>query len=232
MDEISNQTLDTLSCMLVGGGNFSLGTFLYRVRKLEKEFQNKPEVFQDIWHSKPKWVTKMGRANLVGEPMQYCFTDQVTPLYECGIVGEDCYAIVQYKVKQGKELVGYCVGSEQAVEGLNETGLINQKIITDFVVSEFTKPVGEGTEYLYKVSNVICQNFLDIPFCDAYVYPSVANYKRGWNVAIKSQSALEKIEFDCMLLCVFKGFAENKDCLFELKHKANGIVDGRLQYVF
>ena len=61
---------------------------------------------------------------------------------------------------------------------------------------------------------------------------SVANYKKGWNVAIKPQSASEKIQFDCMLLCEFKGYAENKDCFFELKHKANAIVDGRLKYVF
>ena len=232
MVEISNKSLETLSCMLVSGGNFASGTFLYRVRKLEKEFQNKPEIFQDIWHPKAEWVTKMGRANLVGEPMLYCSTDQVTPLHECGIVEGDCYAIIQYKVKQGTELVSYCVGNDQAVEGLNETGLINHKIITDFIVSEFTKPVGVGTEYLYKVSNVICSNFLDMPYCDAYVYPSVANYKRGWNVAIKPQSALKKIEFDCMLLCEFKGFAENRDYYFELKHKANAIVDGKLQYAF
>lgn len=232
MAEISNRSLETLNCMLVSSCNFASETFLFRIRKLENEFRNRPEFFQDIWHPKAEWVTKMGRANLEGEPILYCSTDQVTPLYECGIVPGDCYAIIQYKVKPGKELIGYCVGSDGEVDGLNQTGLINHKIITDFIVSEFTKPVGIGTEYLYKVSNVICRNFLDMPFCDAYVYPSVANYKRGWNVAIKPQSALEKIEFDCVLLCEFKEYAENKDCLFEIKHKANAIVDGRLKYVF
>ena len=45
-------------------------------------------------------------------------------------------------------------------------------------MSEFSKPVGKGTEYLYKISNVIAQSFMDMPFCDAYVYPSVAHYKK------------------------------------------------------
>lgn len=164
--------------------------------------------------------------------MLYCSTDQITPLYECGVEKNDYYAIIQYSICRDKELIGYMVGNNGEPEDLNDVGKINNKIINDFIVSEFTKPVGIGTEYLYKISNVIARNFMDMPFADAYVYPSIANYKKGWSVAVKPDSADEKLKFDCVLICKSNGFDIEGNLLFEVLHKANDIKDNKLIYVF
>ena len=233
VEEITLQSLKTLKCMLVSSCCFAEKSKLYRIRKLNNDLSNIPRVFQDVWHPTPEMVKNDGRVNFKGQPVLYCSTDQITPLYECDIKENDCYAIIQYSVKDGENLIGYTVGSQEEPNDLNETGKINNRIINDFVISEFSKPVGVGTEYLYKISNVICRNYMDMPFCDAYVYPSIARYKQGWNVAIKPESAFKKIKFDVVLICTFKGFSESGDYLFDLKHKANALdKNNKLIYVF
>lgn len=232
LEEISMKILETLSCMLVNQSVFVEGTRLYRIRKLSSDLSNMPQTFQDIWHPPADLIKTEGRVNLKGNPMLYTSTEQITPVYECDIKENDCYAIIQYTVKPGQSLIGYTVSVDSKVDGLNEKGIINNKIIEDFILSEFTKPVGKGTEYLYKISNVIARNFMDMPFCDAYVYPSVANYKKGWNVAIKPDSAIRKIDFSCVLICVSKGFGENGQYMFELTHKANALNGDKLIYNF
>lgn len=231
MEEISLKSLQTLSCMIVTDSIFPEHTRLYRIRRLQNDLSNIPNVFQDIWLPTHEMVKTDGRVNLKGQPMLYTSMDQITPLYECGINENDCYVIIQYVVKPGQNLIGYCIGSDFEPENLNETGRINNKIINDFVISEFSKPVGVGTEYLYKISNVICQNFLDLPQCDAYVYPSIAHYKKGWNVAIKPESAHQKIAFDCACICVSKGLSSDGH-LFEVKHKTNALDGNTLVYAF
>lgn len=229
---VSHKALETLRCIIVSKCIFEENTRLYRIRKLESDLSDIPKYFQDVWHREAKMITEYGRVNLKGEPILYCSTDDITPIYECGIRTNDIYALIQYSVLAKAELIGYTVGNNFDSNDLNQTGKINNKIINDFIVSEFTKPVGKGTEYLYKVSNVICKNFMDMPFCDAYVYPSVANYKKGWNVAIKPESAINKIQFNCMLICKAIGFDTSDKYQFELLHKANTLKDNKLLYVF
>ena len=232
IEEISMKSLQTLSCMIVSSALFEEGTRLYRVRRLKSDLSNMPHTFQDIWHPPADKVLTDGRVNLKGHPILYTSTEQITPIYECEIAEDEYYAIIQYAVKPGHKLIGYHVGSGVEPEDLNDTGKINNKIINDFLVSEFSKPVGKGTEYLYKVSNVICQNFMDMPFCDAYVYPSVAHYKKGWNVAIKPESANQKIAFDCMLVCKRGSFDSEGNLCFQVLHKANKLDGNRLVYAF
>ena len=230
--DITTKILGTLSCMLVSQSVFKEDTKLYRVRRLNKDLSNMPRTFQDIWHPPADKIMVDGRVNLKGKPMLYTSTEQITPIYESDISEGDYYVIIQYKIKPGQELIGYCVGSTLEPEDLNETGKINNRIINDFLVSEFSKPVGKGTEYLYKISNVIAQSFMDMPFCDAYVYPSVAHYKKGRNVAIKPQSAKQKVEFDCALICENGGFDLEGNYLFKVIHKTNSVVNDNLIYVF
>ena len=232
INDITMKVCQTLSCMIVTSSVFKEGTRLYRVRSLKSDLSNMPKIFQDIWLPPVEKVKADGRVNLQGQPVLYTSTEQITPLYECNIADGDYYAIIQYSVKPGQELIGYCVGNGVEPDDLNETGKINNKIINDFLVSEFSKPVGKGTEYLYKLSNVICQSFMDMPFCDAYVYPSVAHYKKGWNVAIKPNSANCKIAFDCVLICRSGGFDSSGNHVFQVLHKANLDTDNNLVYRF
>ena len=232
IDIISQKSLETLSCMIVEECTFKENTRLYRIRKLNSDLSDIPKFFQDIWHPTAEMVKSDGRVNLKGQPMLYCSTEPVTPIYECGIKQNDLYALIQYSVSSNSNLIGYTVGNNIEPDGLNQTGKINNKIINDFLKSEFTKPVGKGTEYLYKISNVISKNFMDMPFCDAYVYPSIQNYKKGLNVAIKPESAINKIKFDCILICKSHDFDINNNFQFEILHKANTLKDDKLIYIF
>lgn len=231
-EEISLKSLETLSGMYVSSCKFGKEERLFRVRKLNSTLIDQIKTFSDIWHPPASKINNNGRCNLKGEPILYCSTDYMTSLYECDIKEGDYYALIQYSIKEGQELIGYVVGSQEEPGNLNKVGKINNKIINDFIITEFTKEVGKGTEYLYKVSNVIVKNFMDMPFCDAYVYPSVANYKKGWNVAIKPDSALKKINFDCVLICKFEKYCPEGGFFAEIKHKANSINNNNLIYNF
>ena len=232
MEEISLKSLETLSCMIVSECIFKRNEKLFRVRKLTDDSNNQIKTFNDIWHPPESKIKNFGRVNLKGEPILYCSTDSETPLYECNINEKDSYALIQYSIKENNELIGYLVGNKEEPEGLNQIGKINNRIINDFIISEFTKPVGEGTEFLYKVSNVIAKNFMDMPFADAYVFPSIANYKKGWNVAIKPKSALQKIKFDCVCICNLKEYCSKGGYISEIKHKASSIKNNKLVYDF
>lgn len=230
--EISNKILQTISAMSISSSNITENNLLYRVRKLKPDLSNQPVCIQDVWYPKAEYLTADGRANLQGQPMLYCAFDQMTPIIECGVEQDEWYAMIQYRVKPGHKIQVYSLVNEQLPPGLTSQGEINHRIISDFITSEFCKPVGKGTEYLYKTSNVICSDFLDMPNCDGYLYPSVSNYKKGYNVAIKPKAVDEHLNFDCVLVCQRKELNSTKGVSFFLLHKSNEVENGNLLYNF
>jgi hypothetical protein len=55
----------------------------------------------------------------------------------------------------------------------DDDGAVSFLILREFVRSEFTKPVGVGTEFLYKLSNAMCRALFDGDDIDGWIYPSV-----------------------------------------------------------
>ena len=217
------KVLDTLQCIMVSGSEMKENTKFYRIRKLQSDLRNMPTTKQEIWYPPKECVIADGRTNFRGSPILYCSFDQTTPLFECNVKPGEYYALIRYTVKPTMKLIAYQVVNDFAGQNLNERGKTNHKIINDFLQSEFTKPVGKGTEYLYKISNIICQNFLDLPNCDAYIYPSVARYKKGWNISIKPKSVDEKLEFDGVRICRLISFEPDNDYVFEVIHLADKV---------
>lgn len=204
---------------------------LYRVRPLKEG-----EIFEiesDVWYPNQKYVSKIGRVNDVGDPMLYCALDQNTPVYECGIAEGDWFGLIQYSLKNSAAINLSNVVAQSNYPGVTEKWLINFKIINQFIRTEFTKPVGVGTEYLYRASLKFCRDLFDLPGCDGFLYPSIASFTEGYNVAIKPESADKKIKFDCVLICRLEKFDNNKNgYVFFLKKKANKIENGKLVYQF
>lgn len=78
--------------------------------------------------------------------------------------------------------------------------LINN-IFNDFLKDEFSRDVGEGTEYLYIVSELIAKNFFDLPprnIQDAWAYPSLKD-KEKYNV--DPEIAKEVLKLKGTLIC-------------------------------
>jgi len=91
---------------------------------------------------------------------------------------------------------------------LSEQGEINRKIIDQFLYTEFTKDVGKGTEYLYRISNKIVDTFYNMPTYDGYIYPSIA-FKTGQNVGIKHFSADRKIKIKSVKNIIIESLSED-----------------------
>ena len=112
---------------------------------------------------------------------------------------------------------------------LSEKGLINAKIINQFLVNEFTRDVGDGTEFLYRISNRLVVDYFDLPNCDGYLYPSVAR-KQGYNLALKPESAVRILELNCLFYARLKAY-EGDSVIYEFIKKANKINEkGELIY--
>jgi hypothetical protein len=225
--EISHKIVQTISALSIPISYITDNTPLFRVRKLKPDLSNQLVCIQDVWYPKAEYLTADGRANLQGQPMLYCALDPVTAIIECGVEQDEWYAMIMYRVKPDHKIQASSLVNEQLPPGLTLQGEVNHRIISDFITSEFCKPVGKGTEYLYKISNVICSDFFDVPNCDGYLYPSVSNYKKGTNVAIKPQAVDEHLNFDCVRICQGK-----EGYNFKLLHEAHKVENGVLIYNF
>jgi len=70
---------------------------------------------------------------------------------------------------------------------------------------EFSRDVGNGTEYLYKVSEIIAKWYFDLPptiIQDAWAYPSVKD-KFSYNVCFRPDIAKNILELKGALVCQY-----------------------------
>ncbi|MER2057235.1 MAG: hypothetical protein ABTA16_00345 [Niallia sp.] len=229
-NELFALTLKTLTCLNISTRNLNEGNKLYRVRRKQEGIMfNKKS---DAWYPHQKYVTARQRLNDVGEPMLYTSVDQSTPFFESKAKVGDSFALIEYAVKRGQSIQATSVGMNEGIpEGmLNEQGIINNKIIEQFLHTEFTKDVGVGTEYLYRVSTMLAKNFYDIPNCDGYMYPSVAIGK-GINVAIKPNSADEKLSLTKITNVIVTDLNENGSVRVNIESQSTSIdIEGNVYY--
>ncbi|APM40534.1 hypothetical protein [Clostridium kluyveri] len=206
--KLFNLTLETIPCCNVGSRSYISGSKFYRVREyFGKNYENINELSY-----KPKHlVTKMGRLNDVGESMLYVSNDQITPFYEVKAKVGGKYTAICYEVREGLKLLAYVIGggTNPNDTSLNEQGKINSTIIDQFFYTEFTRDVGKGIEYLYRISNMLAKNFFDMPGCEAYEYPSVA-LNRNKNLAVKPEAVDKKLKIVSVENIELKTISENE----------------------
>jgi hypothetical protein len=191
--ELFNLTLETIPCCNVRSIVLQKGTRLYRLRKLEdgKAFENVKELI----YPPAKYVKVRGRFNEKKESILYASLDETTPFFEVKAEDGEEYALIEYEIQseEGIQVTIIAMDDTSGLEGLNEVGKVNHKILEQFLYTEFTKDVGKGTEHLYRISTMLAKNFLDIPNCEGYLYPSVA-FGRQHNIAIKPFAVDNKIK--------------------------------------
>ncbi|MEK4349669.1 hypothetical protein MKX41_02400 [Paenibacillus sp. FSL R5-0475] len=228
--DLFDLTLTTLPILNICSRNINMGTKLFRVRRKRAGMLFESKL--DAWYPDPKYVTEMQRLNDIGEPMLYTSFDQATPFYESKAATGDSFALFEYEVKKDHIIQATSIGMNDGVLGgmLNEQGIINDKIIEQFLHTEFTKEVGSGTEYLYRISNMLAKNFYDIPNCDGYMYPSVA-IGSGINVAIKPKSVDEKLLLNSVTNVIVINLTLDSNVEVSIESRSTSIeAEGRINY--
>ena len=194
---------------------------LWRVRKRTGE--ERFDRVGDLWEP-PGSNAKLNRCNQTGSPLLYCSKDLATALDECDIAEEDQLLLVKYRPSTPlrlNRLVGNFdpnpADGDPVIVG---DGLLAYRIMREFLRAEFTKPVGEGTEALYKVSAAVCHVWAGGDDSDGWIYPSIRSPLEGNdNLALDPRSARSKLSIESAYWCV----AENVQAS-ELRHGGSPLV--------
>ena len=165
----------------------------YRIRRSKRMLGS----IDEFW-APSKDDAKKGRCGFDGQPMLYLSEDGMTPFEELGVgLYEQVYA-VKYNIKPEEELdlrYPFVPWSDSWPKMLPEECLIAERIMREFVRSEFMKPVGQGTEFLYNLTASICW-FMHTHMhgrADGISYPSIVHGSHRNNVALYP-GAQKKIE--------------------------------------
>lgn len=170
---------------------------LWRIRKLEYLIKD----ISECWEP-PKNVTPMGRCNAKGHPVLYVSEKLKTPFEELSIKPQEQVYLIKYKCKQEKFLtLREIVPKDRIPTDINkepiydENSSISYQILREFMRSEFLKPAGEGTEYLYRISGSMCRIWFGGDDIEGWLYPSVQS-PNDFNLAIKPEVARSKLEIE------------------------------------
>ncbi|WP_206001524.1 hypothetical protein [Paraclostridium dentum] len=185
------------------------GTKFFRVRELKgSKIPNENLSFEsDFWNAPEKFITKYGRLNKPGESLLY--TSPINPqvaIREVKLADNSFYAIIVYEAKA--DIKVNSIGMEYSYEKLgidNKQAILINDMINDFLRDEFSREVGNGTEYLYKISEIISKGYFDLPprvVQDAWAYPSIKD-KLSYNVCFRPDIAKDVLELQGALICKY-----------------------------
>lgn len=152
---------------IIKGGVYPRGTKFFRVRELDGSTipNENLKIESDFWSPPQQCIKKYGRLNKPHESLLY--TSPMNPMVavnEVKLKGNTFFAVITYEAKE--DIKVNCIGGEYDYEemGITDTHvkLVNN-MINDFLRDEFTRDVGDGTEYLYRVSEIIAKWYFDLP---------------------------------------------------------------------
>lgn len=207
-------------------GTYPIDTRFYRIRRLSVDDRTFPlrgmRVEADAWN--PPAPSK-GRLNKDRESLLYTSPMNVgIAIEEMRIPEGEIFSLIVYRAKAPINVAQ--IGMGHVPDELGNDERHKMELLNDFLEHEFTREVGQGTEHLYQISEIIAKDYYDLPpdFQDAWCYPSVAE-RGGVNVAFRPDKAREKLE----LLGV--QFGSHKGGMMEIKVAAIGLgPDGVFQY--
>lgn len=211
-NELFNAILDVLSfnnhtALLVGTRKLLGNTSFYRVRKLEdtsipsSNFKN----LSDMWEPPSEAVTKMGRLNKKHESLLYVsLADPGCAIKECKVNEGEPFALIKYSSTEQINI--NLIGGKPDYNQLNITDkntILIHDLYNNFLFDEFSRDVGEGTEFLYRPSEMIAKAYFDLPpeVQDAWAYPSIFNKKEQINVCFRPQKAHSLLILKGALIC-------------------------------
>ncbi|MFD2306847.1 hypothetical protein [Enterococcus termitis] len=193
-EEISIKLMETFdqSKILIKSGEYNPGSKFYRARIIDSPNMDSLKSWkkQDFWGVPKEKISSYGRLNKPKESVFYLSAEPLQTLKEIGLESYDDqrYAVIScFETK--KSFVSVYIGDHSS-NSLDEKETIISNLYSSFFRNNFSKPVGNGTEYLYILSNAIVKNFYDLPseVIQAWTYPAVENLN-CYNVAFKSHVA-------------------------------------------
>lgn len=209
------ELLDAIYNVLCDEGRFSCfvsyvqyqaNTRFYRVRDLGK--RDNPldalHTWQDVWEPPKECVRQMGRLNKAHESLLYVTPgDPRVPLQEVEIAAGNHFLFICYVFTE--PISATVIGAEPDYDSAGITdknARINGRILSEFLADEFSREVGVGTEYLYRVSEAIAKEFYDGPpkVQDAWAYRSMRD-KSKYNVCFRPEKAHDKLKFCQAMIC-------------------------------
>ena len=184
------------------GGTYQANTIFYRVRHLkESPLSNKNLIkYSDLWEPPANCVNKRGRLNEAGESLLYTSPiDPYVAIKESHIKEGEFFILISYRSINPVKV--NIIGGEYDYDKLgftNKTAITNNELYNEFLRDIFSRDVGEGTGYLYALSNEIAKSYFDLPpevIQDAWAYSSVQD-KSKFNVCFRPEIAhkLLKVE--------------------------------------
>jgi len=189
---------------------------LWRIRKFNYLFKDVSECWEP-----PASKAPMGRCNAVGKPVLYVSKELKTLFEELNVQPNEQVYVIKYKTTDSLNLKRIVSEDFEATDNkgnpiYDPESMLSYQILREFVRSEFLKPVGKGTEYLYRISASMCRVWFHDDDSDGWLYPSVQSPFEN-NIAIKSESAKEKliIEDVRIVQLVYKDKVRNHKNRFE-----------------
>ncbi|CAL2083195.1 conserved hypothetical protein [Tenacibaculum dicentrarchi] len=213
---------------------YPVNTRFYRVRKIAKDdvyLPLKAMTFEsDAWNPPEKFITKRGRLNKVNESLLYTSPkDPSIAVEELKIEENERFCLIVYESTD--EVKASMIGVWEDIPELNDDENLKMRIINNFLRDEFTRDVGEGTEFLYKVSEQITKDYFDLPpktVQDAWCYPSIAK-KQSINVCFRPYIAKNLLKLVGVQIC--KVQKDNKGYLFNCNVIASGF-DNKGKFIY
>lgn len=182
-------------------------TLFFRVRKIRGTaipFENF-KTLSDMWEPPKDKITSIGRLNQIGESLLYTsLGDPYVAVYEARIKNGDTYALMKYSSIDTVKI--NIIGGEYDPEHppfQDDNSMIVYNLINDFLRDEFSRDVGEGTEYLYKISERIAKDYFDLPpreTQDAWAYSSIQD-RNKLNVCFRPEIAHDLLKLQGAIIC-------------------------------
>ena len=182
---VIDQDGNKLHSLQVKSVTFEKGSRFYRVVRHEIKSSS------DLW-CPPEDLVEMGRLNLRGEQVLYTSPNLTVALDELKIGDGETTTIISYSSKCPTTLVR--IGLSVDDGGLASQEMSMMRELNDFLLYEFMRDVGRGTEYLYQISNVIAEYFV-YPESVGYYYPSMKD-KSKWNVCFSGNAVEEYLKIN------------------------------------
>lgn len=190
---------DQLSVFLDSLGIYPVSTFhttpfkLWRIRRFNYLFKEVAE----CWEPPPSHAP-MNRCNAPGSPVLYVSEDLETPFEEFNVQTDEPVYAIKYEAVEQLNLKRIVPKQFKATDSRNTPiyepeSMLSYQIIREFVRSEFLRPVGKGTEYLYRISSSMCRVWFHSDDSDGWIYPSVQTPSKN-NIAVKPAAARKKLK--------------------------------------
>ncbi len=185
---------------------YPAGTSFFRVKKLVGS--NLPNerfgVKQDYWETPSKYLNTYGRLNKPGESLLYVSPDMSCAIKEMKLKYDEYFAVIKYTAADQIKvnMIGGDFDYDQIGE-ISEKAKLVHEIYRNFLCDEFSRDVGKGTEYLYRISEKIAKDHFDLPprvVQDAWAYTSVQD-KTKYNVCFRPEIAHDLLELNGAMIC-------------------------------